>query len=146
MDLQPGWEKKALIVLAVITIIVVVYAYGPFKGDAKAEIINNTSEVPAPAPAPPSPVVTTNNSTSNITNVNITGGNNGTYQITADQAKKIAEQPGFTAGQPTKGNVMINNNNIAVWIVPLMKGTIISKRIYVDAATGIIVGSEEVRN
>jgi len=26
-----------------------------------------------------------------------------------------------------------------------MKGTIISKRIYVDAVTGVIVGSEEVK-
>lgn len=146
MDLKPGWEKKALIILAIITIIVVVYAYGPFKGDTKAQILNNTTEVPATAPT--SPVVASNNSTSsnNITNVNITGGNNGTYQITADQAKKIAVQPGFTAGEPTKGSVLISSNNISVWIVPLMKGTVISKRIYVDAITGVIVGSEEVKN
>ena len=41
---------------------------------------------------------------------------------------------------------MVNNNNISVWIVPLMKGTVLSKRIYVDAVTGVIVGSEEVKN
>jgi len=147
MDLQPGWEKKALIILAVITIIVVVHAYGPFNGNAKAEAVNNTSEAPVtePAPAPAPQVTTSNNSTSNITSINVTGGNNRTYQITADQAKKIASQSGFTAGEPTKGNVTINNNSTAIWIVPLMKGTIISKRIYVDAVTGVIVGSEEVK-
>lgn len=149
MDLEPGWEKKALIIVAVVTVILVVYAYGPFNGNARAEVINNTSETPVtePAPVPAPQVPTFNNSTSsNITSVNVTGGNNGTYQVTADQAKKIASQPNFTAGEPTKGNIMINNNNTAVWIVPLMKGTVIFKRIYVDAATGIIVGSEEVKN
>ena len=101
MDLKPGWEKKALIILAVITIIVVIYAYGLFKGDPKVEIQNNTSQAPAPTPTPP--VMTTNNSTtSNVTNVNITAGNNGTYQITADQAKKIAVQPGFTCRRTYK--------------------------------------------
>lgn len=146
MDLQPGWEKKALIILAIITFIVVIYAYGPFKGEAKVQIQNNTT-TPEPAPATAPPVTTSNNTTtSNITNVNVTGGNNGTYLITSDQAKKIAEQPGFTTGQPTKGNLMMGGNSISVWIVPLMKGTVLSKRVYVDGATGVIVGSEEVRN
>ncbi|MGB9936939.1 MAG: peptidase [Methanobacterium sp.] len=147
MDLEPGWEKKALIILGIITFIVVIYAYGPFKSDPNVQIQNQTVEAaaPTPAPAPASPVVTTNNSSSNnITNVT-PAGNNGTYLITSDQAKQIATQSGFTAGQPTKGSVMVNNNNMAVWIVPLMKGTILSKRVYVDAATGIIVGSEEVK-
>ena len=147
LDLKPGWEKKALIILAVITVIVVVYAYGPFNGNARAEVVNNTSEAPVTEPTPvPSPeVATSNNSTSNITNVT-TYGSNGTYQITADQAKKIATESGFTAGEPTKGNIMVNNNNIAVWIVPLMKGSTVSKRVYVDGATGVIVGNEEVKN
>lgn len=145
MDLEPGWEKKALIILAIVTVIIVVYAYGPFKGDVKAEVQNNTFKAPITSPAP-STTVTNNTTNSSITSVNITGGVNGTYQITADQAKKIASQPGLTAGQPTKGNVAVNNNNIPVWIVPLMKGNIVTKRIYVDGTTGIIIGSEEVRN
>lgn len=149
MDLESGWEKKALIIVAVVTVILVVYAYGSFNGDVKAEVVNNTSEAPVTEPSPvPAPQVSTfnNSKSSNITSVNVTGGNNGTYQVTADQAKKIASQTNFTTGEPAKGNIMINNNNIAVWIVPLMKGTVISKRIYVDAATGVIVGSEEVKN
>ena len=90
--------------------------------------------------------MTTNNSTSNnITVVNVTNGTNGTYQISADQAKKIASQSGFTAGEPTKGTIMVNNNNISVWIVPLLKGTVVTKRIYVDSVTGVVVGSEEVK-
>jgi len=67
-------EKKALIILAVITIIVVVHAYGPFKVDAKAEVVNNTSEDPVtePAPSPDPQVTTSNNTTSNITSINVT--------------------------------------------------------------------------
>jgi|GEM_PF-443035 len=143
MDIEPGWEKKALMMLAVIIIIIVVYAYGPFEGEAKTEVIDNISETPAPAPAPT--VTPPNNQTpANITNVT-TYGNNATYQITADQAKKIASQHNFTTGKPTKGNLTINNNSTVVWIVPLMNGTLISKRIHVDAATGVIVGSEKVK-
>ncbi|MGZ7046973.1 MAG: peptidase [Methanobacterium sp.] len=145
MDLEPGWEKKALIILAIITIIIVVYAYGPFKSDVKAEVQNNTSVDPIPASTPPS-TVSNNTTNPTISNVNVTGGTNGTFQITLDQAKKIASQPGLTAGQPTKGTVVSNNNNIPVWIVPLMKGNVVAKRIYVDGATGVIVGSEEVKN
>ncbi len=146
MELEPGWEKKALIILAVITIIIVIYAYGPFKAETKAEIQNNTTENSAPMPAPTTPVNVSNNTTStNITNVSVTSGSNGTYIITADQAKKIATQQGLTSGEPTKGNLMINNNNISIWIVPLMNGNILIKRVYVDGSTGVIVGSEEVK-
>ncbi len=145
MDLGPGWEKKGLIIIVIITLIIVVYAYGPFKGDSKAEVQNNTSQTPVPAPIS-TPAVNNNVTNSTIGNVNVTGGSNGTYQITSEQAKKIATQPGFTTGQPTKGNVMMNNNNIPVWIVPLMKGNVVVKRVYVDGITGVIVGSEEVKN
>jgi len=139
MDLEPGWEKKALMVLAVITIIVVVYVYIPFEGEAKTEVLNNTSEAPAPAPVPT--VTPPDKQTpANITNVTDHGN-----QITADQAEKNASQANFTTGEPAKGNLTINNNSTVVWIVPLMKGAVISKRIYVDAATGVIVGSEEVK-
>ncbi|MEN4005835.1 MAG: PepSY domain-containing protein [Methanobacteriaceae archaeon] len=144
MDLKPGWERKALIILGVITVILTVYAHLPFNGNARAAVINNVS-VTEPAPAPAPKLNISNNTTSNnITNVTSYIGNE-THGITAEQAKKIASKHGFTTGEPAKGNIMINNTNTAVWIVPLMKGTILSKRIYVNAATGVIIGSEEVR-
>ena len=140
LDLQPGWEKKALIIIVVIALIVVVYANNPFKSNPNVVVDNNsTATSPAPAPTPPQNVVPTNNSTNN-TNITNTSGN---FQISADQAKQIATaaNSGYTAGQPTKGNITINNNNFSVWIVPLTQGTK-SKNEYVNAATGVIVGEQ----
>jgi hypothetical protein len=146
LDLQPGWEKKALIILGVITLIVIIYAFNPFN-KPHMEIDNGTNvTVPAPAELQSAPPVNPANSSLNITkNLTNTTGN---FQISSDQAKKIATDanPGYTAGSPTKANIMINNNNTAVWIVPLMKGSTMHLKIYVDAKTGIIVGTEEVRN
>lgn len=143
MDLEPGWEKKALIVLAIITVIVVIYAFNPFAGTPNVQFQNNTSETPPVTP--PQPVVTSNNTTANTTNVNITTNVTGTFQITVEQAKKIATESGYTTGEPTKGVITINNVATNVWIVPLMKGFKVSKKVYVDASNGIIVGSEEVK-
>lgn len=145
LDLQPGWEKKALIILGVIVFIILVYAFNPFNHPNVITDNNTTDISPAPAVTPAAPVVAPNNSsnfTKNITNVT------GNFKITSDQAKKIVTDanPGFTAGQPTQGNIMINNVTTPVWIVPLMSGGTVTKRIYVDASTGIIVGTEEIRN
>ena len=138
MDLEPGWEKKALIIIGIIFIILVVYAYNPFKSTPHVEIDNQTTDAAVTTPA--APVVTSNNSTANNTTVNTT--NNGTFQISADVAKNIATgaNPGYTAGQPTQGNVSINNTAFSVWIVPITQGAA-SKKIYVDLATGTIIGS-----
>jgi hypothetical protein len=145
LDLKPGWEKKALIILAVIVVIITLYTVNPFKGNPEVIMDNQTVETPAAPVSQSPPVVTSNNTTSNnTTNIMNVSGN---FQISADQAKKIATDAnsGYTAGVPVKGNIMISNNNTAVWIVPLMKGSTVSKRIFVNAANGIIVGIEEVK-
>ncbi len=136
MDLGPGWEKKALIIIGVIFLGIVIYAYNPFTGTSNADVQNQSiTDTPVETPAPP---VTSNNSTDNSTNM--TG--NITFQISADVAKNIAlgANPGFTAGTPNPGNVTINNTVVHVWIVPLKQGSI-SKMVYVNLFNGIIVGN-----
>jgi hypothetical protein len=139
MNLDPGWEKKALIVLGIIIFIIVIYAFNPFQGNSNVGAIQDQStDTPVATPAPPA--VTSNNSTDNTTS-NVTTGN-GTFQISAEVAKNIAlgANPGFTAGQPTQGNVTINNTAVSAWVVPITKGSQ-SKKVYVDSSTGVIVGS-----
>lgn len=149
VDLGPGWEKKALIVLGILTLIIVIYAYNPFQSTGDVEVQNQTTETtetPVETPAP-QPAVSDNTTSDNTTNINITNETNGTFQISADEAKKIVttSNSGYTAGEPTQGTVTINNNAISVWIVPLMKNNIVSKKVYVDATSGTIVGNEEVK-
>jgi len=146
INLEPGWEKKALIVLAVIVLIIGIYALNPFKSSPNVEVQNGAQNNPISTPNQ-APVAPNNNNTSNnTTNVIITNGSNGTFQISADQAKQIAlnAYPGYNAGQPTQGTVTLNNNAISVWIVPISKGTE-SKEVYVDSKTAIIVGTREIR-
>jgi hypothetical protein len=138
MDLKPGWEKKALIILSIVFIIIVIYAFNPFHSDSNVQEVQN-QPVDTAVTTPAAPAVTPDNSTNNTS---ITNETNGTFQISADVAKNIAAgaNPGYTAGQPTQGNVTINNSIFSVWIVPITQGAT-SKKIYVDLATGTIVGS-----
>jgi len=138
LDLKPGWEKKALIVVGIVILIIVIYAFNPFYNNPDVQAVQGQpTDTPVTTSAPPA--VTSNNSTDNTTS-NATG--NGTFQISADVAKNIAlgANPGYTAGQPTQGNVTINSTAVSVWIVPLTQGSQ-SKKVYVDSATGVIVGS-----
>lgn len=145
LDLKQEWEKlepekKVLIGLGIIVFVIIIYAFNPFHGNSNAPVVQgqptDTSTV-----TPTSPVVTPSNSTvsNNTTSTNTT---NETFQISADVAKNIATgaNPGYTAGQPTQGTVTINNTVVSVWVVPLTQG-VISKSIYVDPKTGMIVGS-----
>ena len=136
LDLKPGWEKKALIVLGIVVVITLIYAFNPFYSNPDVQVVQDQSTDAAVA-APAAPVVASNNSTDNNTTLN-----SGTFQISADVAKNIAAgaNPGYTAGQPTQGNVTINNTAFSVWIVPITQASI-SKKIYVDISTGTIIGS-----
>ncbi len=138
MDLEPGWEKKALIVLGIIFVIIAVYAFNPFHSNSDVAYQNGTVDNGVITPAP---VATTGNSTANNTTNNNTT-TNGTFQISADVAKNIAAgaYPGYTAGQPTQGNVTINNTLYSVWIVPVTQASI-TKKVYVDLSTGTVVGT-----
>lgn len=135
MDLPENWEKKALIILVVITFMVVAYAFSPFQKSSILEVQTQTS-APTGTPVPiTQPAV--NNSTTNSSTIPA----NITFKLTADQAKNIAAQgrTGYATGQPIQGSIVLNGTNIAVWIVPLSKNNVVSKTIYIDANTGIIV-------
>jgi hypothetical protein len=139
LDLKPGWEKKALILLGIVVVITLIYAFNPFYSNPDVQVVQDQAADNA-VTTPAAPVVTSNNSTTNNTTVNTT--NNGTFQISADVAKNIAlgANPGYTAGQPAQGNVTINSSVFSVWIVPITQASI-SKKVYVDLSTGTIVGS-----
>jgi cytoskeletal protein RodZ len=137
IDLGEGWEKKVLIVVAVVVFILVVYAYNPFRSEANVTSANDSYTPPASTPVSPAPV--SDNST-NTTNSTSNSGNN-SFLITAEQAKNIAigGNPGYTAGEPMQGTIVINQTTIAVWIVPISKFGQPSKTVYVDVNTGKIV-------
>jgi hypothetical protein len=141
MDLGQNWEKKALIALAVIIIIVVIYVYNPFVGKPDTRI-QDQNPTPITQPTLNTGV---NNSAQNNTTTNITIEGNGTFQISPEQAKTIASQNGYSVGDPTIGNVNINNETVSVWIVPLLKDNIVAKKVYINSVTGMIVGTEEVK-
>lgn len=136
IDLGDGWEKKALLVVAVVVFILVAYAYNPFQPKANVTSANETY-TPAASPAPvSSPTVAPNNSN------NSTNGTN-TFSISATQAKSIAlsQNPGYTASEPMQGTIVLNQTTIVVWIVPLSKFAQPSKTVYVDVNTGKIVNT-----
>ncbi|BDZ68437.1 PepSY domain-containing protein [Methanobacterium ferruginis] len=130
------WENKALIIVGVVVLIILVYAFNPFQ--AKANITeNNDSAVVAPTTSVP--VTQPDTSTLNSSNSTNTSGNS-TFMISADQAKQIALQGniGYTAGDPLQGTIVVNQTTVVVWIVPLSKGSQI-KNVYVDVNTGKII-------
>jgi predicted pyridoxine 5'-phosphate oxidase superfamily flavin-nucleotide-binding protein len=133
LDLTP--EKKALITLGVVVLIVTVYAYNPFFQTSNNTTVNNTtpsnpSVVPVPFTQQGS-----NNTTSNNTTANPTG------QITAEQAQTIAAQAnhGYASGLATQGSITINGQQTSVWVVPLSKDGSIKKTVYIDSNTGKII-------
>ncbi len=136
MDLKDGWEKKALIGLGVVVLLIIIYAYFvPFSGKPD----NNTSYTqPVPAQVVPVPFSqpTANNSTTNNSSTI-----NGTFKLTSDQAKNIAlnAYPGYTAGSITQGNIVINGTAYSVWIVAISQTNSPSKTVFVDASSGKIL-------
>jgi hypothetical protein len=137
MDLGEGWEKKALIVVAVVVFMLVAYAYNPFQSKANVTTSNQSYTPPAtPTPVTQTPAVSSNssNSSSNATN---------TFSISANQAKTIAinANPGYKASDPMQGTIVVNQTTIAVWMVPISKITQPSKTVYVDVNTGKIVNT-----
>jgi hypothetical protein len=134
MELPEGWEKKALILLVVVVLVVVIYAYNPFQSKSNVTV-NNQSYQPATVTPMPFDQSSSNKSANNSSY------GNGTFQITADQAKNIAEnsRPGYKAGVPMQGTILLNSTTIAVWMVPLSKSGSVSKTLYIDVTSGRIV-------
>jgi len=127
MDLPENWEKKALIAVVAVFLILMIYAYNPFQSKPNVTLQNQSPNNGVPIPFPQ-----TNKSSNNSTNA--------TLKLTAEQAKNIAIQsrPGYSVGQPIEGSVMVNNTNYNVWIVPVSKNSE-TKTLFIDVNTGIIV-------
>lgn len=80
MKLEPGWEKKALIVLAVITAILLIYGYGSMKITSN-NTTNQTIEQPmTPEPQSTSPIPNSTPNSNNTTSSNLNTSSNGTSQ------------------------------------------------------------------
>jgi hypothetical protein len=135
-NLPEGWEKKALIVVVIIVFIIVAYAFNPFQ--PKTNVTSDNLSSPAAPTIVPLPQSNQGNS-SNVSS-NSSNGTGIPSQITADQAKNIAEQsnPGYVAGQPSQGTIVVNSTTVAVWIVPITKSGS-SKTLYIDVTSGRIV-------
>lgn len=130
MDLPEDWEKKALIVVGAIFILIIAYSFNPFVGSPT----NNTTmeEAPSGPTIIPFPENDGKNDSDNSTEHT---------KITEEDAKRIAGQayPDYDVGTPSQGSINLNNTTYFVWIVPLTKDNSASKTIYIDADTGNIV-------
>lgn len=136
MDLDLTPEKKALIALGVVVLIVTVYAYNPFFQTSNNSSVNNTT----PSNTSVVPVPFTQQGSNNTTDSNNTT-TNSTSQITAGQAQTIAAQAnaGYTAGQATQSSITVNGQQTSVWVVPLSKNGAVKKTVYIDSNTGKII-------
>ncbi|MBM4242057.1 MAG: PepSY domain-containing protein [Euryarchaeota archaeon] len=144
MDLDLNWEKKALIVLGVVTLIILIYAFDPFKPQSNLTVENQSMQYPVTSNNPNSNNVTTaNNTTSNITSN--TTSNTTDFKITKEQAKSIASEPGYTVGEPRGEIITINDNSYAVWVVPLLRYNKVVKEVVIDANTGNILETREIK-
>ena len=137
MDLPENWEKIALIIVGVIFLATIIYALNPFQG--KPTNLTQT-QTPPNYYFGPIPFNKINISSNSPTNTSAPAGN-GSYKLTADQAKTIALQqnPDYGPLQPFQGSISINGTFVPVWIVPLSQNNVVSKTIYIDANTGNIV-------
>jgi hypothetical protein len=134
MNLE-GWEKKALIAVVVVVLLIGAYAFNPFKPTANNTTPNQTVTQPSDTPLP------FNVASSNTSSNNSTGNN--TFKITPDQAKNIALQanPGYSASTPLQGSIVINGTSITVYIITLTKSGEASKTVYIDVNTGNIIST-----
>lgn len=131
-----SWEQKALIGVGVVVVIILIYAYGPFNGTPVVNVTNDTS-----APISNPQLVPVNSpSGNNSSNSNVT------VNITAQKAKEIASLPGYVTGTPTSGSIVINNQTVSVWIVPLSLNGKLAKEVYVDKTNGNIVATRDISN
>lgn len=134
MDIEISWEKKVLIFLGIIALVIVIYAYNPFQGTREV-IVANESTTPQTPRTMPFNVSSNDNNNTNQTPNNV--------NITSQQAKEIASLPGFRTGEPVSGTLKVNNENVPVWIVPLYQENKLAKEVYVNRTDGIIVATKE---
>lgn len=137
IDLGEGWEKKALIIVAVVVFILVAYAYNPFQTKPNITSSNESYNPTSPAPVNKHSLDSNESNNSADTSEN----NTNTFLISSDKAKQIAltEYSGYSASEPMHGTIVLNQTTVVVWIVPLTKSSQPSKTVYVDVNTGRIV-------
>jgi hypothetical protein len=133
MDLPVNWEKKALILLGIVVIVIVAYAFNPFKSEPNITANNESVNVN------PLLVMPFDQSSSNST-LNSNGTNNSTVELTMEQATNIALQarPGYTSGETSKETIVINGITVSVWKVTLTKSGSPSKTLYINVISGKI--------
>jgi hypothetical protein len=134
MNLPTDWEKKALLIVGIVVIIIVAYAFNPFKSEPNITANNESVTVNPITNMPYDQSVS--NSTTNSNN----GTSNVTSELSAEQATNIALQanPGYTSGETSKETLVINGVTISVWKVTLTKSGSPSKTIYINAISGKI--------
>ncbi len=134
MDLKEGWEKKALIGVGVVVLIIIIYAYFvPFSGTPEPSTQPN-QQTPVQVVPVPYVIPGSNNSTSNNST------NNGNFTLTAQQSQNIAHNafPNYTIGTPSfQNNININGTVYSVWEVPITLNST-SKTVYIDNSGRII--------
>jgi len=134
MDLKEGWEKKALVAVGVVVLVIIIYAYFiPFSGTPEPSLQPNQASITPATPLPYS-VPAANNSTSNNSTTS------GNFTLTADQAKNIALNafPNYTIGTPTfQNNININGTIYSAWVIPVTLNST-SKTVYIDDSGAII--------
>jgi len=135
MDLKEDWEKKALIGVGVVVLLIIIYAYFvPFTGTPDNVSIPTQTAPVQVVPIPFSQPTANNGTSNNSSSVN------GTL-LNAEQSKAInialSSNPGYSAGTPIK-------NGTNVWIVPITKDNSPSYNVYVDVASGKIIQTSPV--
>ncbi|ADZ09400.1 hypothetical protein Metbo_1156 [Methanobacterium lacus] len=132
MDLKEGWEKKALIGLGAVVVIIILYSYfAPYTGTP-----DNITQPQVTSTGSVTPVTFVSPSNNNSTNSSL----NGNFTITAAQAQQIATNanPGYTISSTNQANIAVNGTQYSAWILSLSNGTA-SKTVYVNAANGNIL-------
>jgi hypothetical protein len=138
LDLDLTWEQKALIGVGAVVLVLLIYAYGPFNFTSDVNMQNNTSSIPVSNPQLLPVNSPFGNNSSNNANV--------TVNITVQKAKEIAALPGYVTGTPTPGSIVINNQTVSVWIVPLSLNGKLAKDVYIDKTNGNIVATRDITN
>jgi hypothetical protein len=138
MDLDLTWEQKGLIGVGVVVLVILIYAYGPFTPSTDVIENNNTTTIVAEPQLLPINTPANENSSNNNGSVSL--------NITSQKAKEIASLPGYRTGNPSTGSIIINNETVFVWIVPLYQNNILAKDVYVDKSSGNIVATNDRNN
>lgn len=126
------WEYKALILIGIVTISIVIYSYSYFNSGERERISDSSPVEPQPQPVP-----------INIPNMTSENTSSSTENVTAEEARQIAGESGYTAGQPSRGSITINGTDVPVWVVPLQRGGRTVREVYVSIEGGQIVGKRE---